>query len=232
MFRNWKSTMCRRFAVLAIFLSASLAAHAGSTVSVQLTGAGGAVYGLGSNYADGEYLMPYYVTVNGATPIAVICDDFNHTVSIGDQWTATVSTFNNLSLTRFGTADATQYHEAMWIASQISSNSSLADIAGAQFAIWALFSSNTPMVPGEAQWMSLAANASANNYWGMNFSNWEILTPLNPTSPQEYFFEVPEPSILLDLTMALLIFAGLWNLRSRRMTPQQLKVAVRGLIGR
>jgi hypothetical protein len=209
--------MCMRFALLAACLSVAVTAYAGSNVSVQLTGAGGAEYGLGSNYADGEYLMPYYVSLNGASPISVICDDFNHTVSIGDQWTATVSTFNNLSLTRFGTADATQYHEAMWIASQISSNSALADIAGAQFAIWALFSSNTPMVPGEAQWMALAATASANNYWGMNFSNWEILTPINPTSPQEYFFEVPEPNVLFDLTVGLIAFAGFWNLRRRRL---------------
>ncbi|MGC2110648.1 MAG: hypothetical protein WA655_14090 [Candidatus Korobacteraceae bacterium] len=224
--------MCLRFALLATLLSVAVAAHAGSSVNVQLTGAGGAVYGLGSNYADGEYLMPYYVSLNNATPIAVICDDFNHTVSIGDQWTATISTFSNLALTRFGTANATQYHEAAWIASQISSNSALADIAGAQFAIWALFSSNTPMVPGEAQWMSLAATASANNYWGMNFSNWEILTPLNPTSPQEYFFEVPEPGALVDLTVGLVAFAGLWNLKRRRLLQQRVNAADRDFTNR
>ena len=145
---------------------------------------------------------------------------------------ATISTMNNLSLTRFGAADATQYHEAMWIASQISSSSSLADIASAQFAIWALFSNNTPMVPGEAQWMSLAASAAANNYWGMNFSNWEILTPLNPTSPQEYFFEVPEPGVLLDLTVGLIALAGLWNFKQRRLQQQRVNAGQRSFTGR
>ena len=221
MFRNWNSKKYLRFAVPLMVLGLAICAQAGSNVSVQLTGAGGAEYGLGNNYADGEYLMPYYASLNGASPIAVICDDYDHTVSIGEQWTATISTFNNLSLTRFGTADSTQYHEAAWIASQISSNSSLADITGAQFAIWRLFSSNTPMVPGESQWMSLAANAAVNNYWGMNFANWEILTPLNPTSPQEYFIEVPEPGVLLDLTFGLIALAGLWNLKQRRQLQER-----------
>jgi hypothetical protein len=174
---------------------------------------------LGSNYMYGEYVMPYYASINNATPIAVICDDFNHTVSVGDQWTATISTFSNLSGTRFGTADATQYHEAAWIASQITSTSSLNTIAAAQFAIWALFSNNTPMEPGEQAWLTAAQNAAlpANNYFGMNFSNVEILTPISPASPQEYFFFIPEPSALLDLGMGLVAFVGFWGLRRRRL---------------
>jgi hypothetical protein len=203
--------------LLGFVISVTVAASAGSSVAVQLTGAGGAEYGLGSNYAYGEYLMPYYLTINGSAPVAVICDDFDHTVSIGDQWTASVSTFNNLSGTRFGVADSTQYHEAAWIASQINANSSLATIAGAQFAIWGLFSSNTPMEPGEQTWLNAAAAAQAASYYGMNFSDVEILTPINPSSPQEYFMFIPEPSALLDLGMGLLAFVAVWTVRRRRL---------------
>ena len=193
---------------LACILLLVTAARAGSVVQVQLTGAGGAEYGLGPNEAYGEYLMPYYVSINNAAPIAVICDDYDHTVSLGEQWTGIISTFSDLSHTRFGNADSTQYHEAAWIASQISSTSSLATIAAAQFAIWSLFSNNVPSVPGEGMWLQNAALAASHAYYGMNFAGWEVLTPLNPASPQEYIFYVPitEPGVLMDLSAGLLFF--------------------------
>ena len=50
----------------------------------------------------------------------------------------------------------------------------------------------------------------------MNFANWEILTPLNPVSPQEYFFQIPEPSVYLDLAFGLLAFVALWTAKRRR----------------
>jgi hypothetical protein len=193
-------------------------ASAGSTVQIQLTGAGGAEYGLGPNQADGEYLMPYYVSINNAAPIAVICDDYDHTVSIGDQWTGIISNFSNLSLTRFGIADSTQYHEAAWIASQISSTSSLATIAAAQFAIWSLFANDVPNVPGESLWLTNSAIAAAHSFYGMSFAGWEVLTPTNPASPQEYIFYVPipEPHVMFDLGAGLLCLVCLLYAPRRR----------------
>lgn len=210
-----------RFTLLACILGMAVAAFAGSTVDVKLTGVGGAEYGYGSNYANGEYLMPYYVSLDNATPIAVICDDFNHSVTLGEEWTGTIHTFSDLTGTRFGVADSTQYHEAAWIASQITSTSSLATISAAQFAIWKLFTGSTPLVPGESAWLLAAAVAAANNYYGMDFSHWEILTPLRPTSPQEYFFyvpSIPEPSVLLDLFVGLFAFVGTWTVRRRKLS--------------
>ncbi len=192
MFRTRKVQFYLLLTLLALSMFA-VPALADSTVSVQLTGAGGAEYGLGSNYADGEYLMSYYLTINKSNPVAVVCDDFLHTVSIGDKWSATVSTFADLSGTRFfnlggSGAGVTQYHEAAWLASQIKANSPLTDIAGVQFAIWFLFTPGAPQhVDTEDYWLTRRRQRSRKLY-GMNFDNVEVLTPNNPLSPQEYFF--------------------------------------------
>ena len=216
MFRTHKVQLYMVLTLLAIS-TLTVSANAISTVSIQLTGAGGAVYGLGSNYAYGQYLMPYYLTINGSNPLAVVCDDYLHHVSVGEQWTATISTFNNLSNTRFGTQAAVQYREAVWIASQINSHSSLTDIAGAQFAIWKLLTPGTPDVPGASGWITAAQQAATHNFAGVNFANWEIVTPLNPLSPQEYLLRIPEPSIYLDLGFGLLAYAAVWKARRRQV---------------
>jgi hypothetical protein len=215
MFRTRKVQLYTVLTLLAI-VAFTVPGLAISTVSVQLTGAGGAQHGLGANYAYGQYLMPYYLTINGSNPIAVVCDDYLHHVSVGEQWTGTLSTFSDLSNTRFGTGASLQYHEAIWIAAQINGNSSLTDIAGAQFAIWKLLTPGTPDVPGASGWIAAAQAAAGNNFAGINFANWEILTPLNPLSPQEYFFQIPEPSIYLDLGFALLAYVTMRTVQRRR----------------
>ena len=95
MFSNRNQGAGLALAIFVVCLLAVGCANAISVVDVTLTGAGGAMYGLGSNYNDGEYLMPYYLAIGSATPIAVTCDDFLHTVFIGEQWQATVSTMEN-----------------------------------------------------------------------------------------------------------------------------------------
>lgn len=214
-----------RFTLLACMLGMTLAAYAGNNVSVTLTGVGGAEYGYGSNYADGEYVMPYYLSINNATPVPVICDDYGHTVYLNENWTASVHTFSDLTGTRFGVADTTQYHEAAWLASQIGSSSPLSTIAAIQFAIWSLFTNGVPVVSGETGWLSSASAAASHNYYGMDFSHWEILTPNNPTSPQEYFLyvpSIPEPSAWLDMFVGLVAFAGIWTVKRRRIASARI----------
>ena len=212
---NFKVSFAVRLMLLAGVVGGAVAAYAGSSVNVELTGAGGAEHGLGSNYAYGEYLMPYYLTINQSSPVAVVCDDFFHNVSVGDKWSATVSTFADLSGTRFGTSAATQYHEAVWLASQINASSSLTDIAGVQFAIWKLLSPGTPDVGTEDFWIAKAQLAATQNYGGMSFANWEILTPNSVLTPQEYLVMIPEPGVMLDLSVGLAAFVGAWSIRGR-----------------
>src|ERR1039458_8196414 len=59
-------------------------ALANSTVNMQLTSVGG-------NNAGGVYTYPYYFSINGAAPVALICDSYDNEVIVGETWTATVS---------------------------------------------------------------------------------------------------------------------------------------------
>jgi hypothetical protein len=46
---------------------------------------------------DGIYVSPYYATVGGVANTPIICDDFGDDTTIGDKWTATVTTFSGLT---------------------------------------------------------------------------------------------------------------------------------------
>lgn len=215
-----------RLMSFACIMCATLTAYASSKVDVVLTGVGGAEYGYGSSFDDGQYVMPYYIAIgstvgNAGTPMAVISDDYLHMATVGDHWIGMMTTLADLSGTRFGTADAMQYHEAAWIASQLTSTSSLSVVTAAQFAIWHLFTSATPMVSGEANWLAAAAVAQTHNYYGMDFSHWEVLTPTNRAEPQEYLVyipSIPEPAALLDLFAGLFAIGAVWISKSRGTT--------------
>lgn len=191
-----------------------------ASVSVQLTGVGGASQG-------GVYVVPYYLDMNGNV-IWAMCDDFSHDVSKGESWQATVTTFSNLGATRWGLQDAQQYAEAAWLYNQWLANSSQA--GNINFAIWALFTPSTSHMNGfttsgadSALWWDDQALAwfdggGAKNF---NFSGFEIITPLatGANSPQEYITKltatVAEPPSLLLLGSGLF---GLGLVMRRRLT--------------
>ena len=89
------------FIVLAATLSLVSSAKADS-VSVTLTGVSGGIQG-------NVYTSPYYATVGNTANVPIVCDDYSHEVYMGESWTAAVSTFADLSNTRFwqGTEAAT-----------------------------------------------------------------------------------------------------------------------------
>jgi hypothetical protein len=214
------------FIVLAATLSFASSANA-DTVSVTLTGVSGGVQG-------NVYTSPYYATVGPTANVPIVCDDYSHEVYMGESWIASVSTFANLSNTRFGNlVSAPQlYDEAAYLFNELSQVPS--QVGNISFALWAIFDpsdvttsagwttgGNAINPTSAAGWL---ANAQGQTYTAGEFSNFEILTPCtqtpqgcvistSSTSPQEYLVRTPEPSTMLLLGIGLI---AVWMLKSRK----------------
>lgn len=198
-------------ALPALIFLLSFAASPASADSVTITGVGGANQG-------GVYVAPYYLTVNTTAGIVAMCDDFSHEVFLGESWTASDSTYANLSGTRWGTSFSHEYQEAAWLFDRFLANPSQAgDI---NFAVWALFTPSAKLsagyTAGAANWLALAGSQSLSNY---DFSSFRVLTPTNPTSPQEYLIKVPEPGtfvlLVLGMMALVLVAKGSWTATQR-----------------
>jgi hypothetical protein len=197
--------------LVAVFGLTSLA-YADS-VSMHLTGVGnGTVLG-------GVYVNPYNATVNG-TPTVVICDDFAANSYLDETWTANVSTFANLSQTKWGAGMAAQYYQAAWLTLQLlQPGVSTANQGFISYAIWSLFTPTAADGLTASQktavqaWVTAAASQSLNA--GM-FADFVVYTPdvtkpimvgsnvisgKNP--PQEFIARVPEASALALLLTTL-----------------------------
>jgi hypothetical protein len=198
---------------------AAFPAAADTFVDVQLTGVSGVVQG-------GETVAPYQLHIGNQTNITAICDDYSHSVSVGEHWKATIHTFANLNGTRFGAGDFAQYAEAAWLFTKFLAQPSQA--GNINFAIWALFSPSaekngsgwTTQGPLSAlgwltaaqQWFKHNCSTSADTCNGINLSEFEIITPKNLTgrnSPQEYITMVPESGSLALLGLGTIVLVAM-----------------------
>ncbi len=180
-------------AAVVVGLLALAPAALADTVTIKLTGP---INTSTNPVVNGVFVGPYAATVNGVS-MQLICDDYDHHVSVGDVWTANVSTFADLSHTRFWNSGNTaqslkNYQMAAWLSMQLlmSPKSVWGDI---HYAMWRIFSVNAPNVGNSTYWLNLAASQ---DFSTVDFSNVKIYTPINPTAPQEYIVVTPEPASL------------------------------------
>jgi hypothetical protein len=209
-------------------LVASTAAQA-DPVTLTLTGAG-------SNVMANVFIGPYTARDSSGNAFPIICDDFASDSYINETWTANVSTFADLSGTKFDAANPDGYEQAAWLSNKLLDPTVTGATAGAiQFAIWQIF---TPTAFNSLSGTDLTNaqrflwQAQHQTYTAGEFSNYVVLTPTSaaptclingvqttcPTAPpQEFITRVPEPATLPLIAIG---FAALFLVHRRRPAAQ------------
>jgi len=202
--------LARSLFLLAVLGLAASPAWASDPYTLTLTGVNG-------HNANGVYDGAYYgkLTSGGSTVMdnfSMFCIDYTHDVSIGASWGVTVG-----SLTDAGTATAAanyigysgatvqDFKKAAWLASQFSATNP-SEWAGIHAAIWDTFlpaNGQADLTTAGAQkWLDAANLAAANNFYGMDFSAWVVLTPTGNYG-QVQLTTTPEPATMLLLSTGL-----------------------------
>jgi len=171
--------------------------------------------GVNGHHDYGVYDGAYYGTLSsggGTTDnISMFCIDYTHDVSINSSWGVTSGALSDAgTATTAGgymgtTVSVTDLKKAAWLASQFSVTdpSQWGAIHG---AIWNIFlpagGQNDLTWSGIDQWTQAANDAAANNFYGMDFNSWVVLTPTGDYG-QIQLTTTPEPATMVLLSTGL-----------------------------
>lgn len=186
---------------LILILSCTLGA-----TPLQLTGTSGEVNG-------GEHIGPYFVSVAGGVPQAMVCDDLFISIGIGQVWDATKLGWDDLT-----SLEQAKYGVAYWLTNSILDNP--APYADAQWALWRLFSPSAPL-PGASATMLAWANSQYVANPGWFDYNYLVVWRPDPRSSSQEFLTITDTPELNTLTylgsgLMLVLLPGLRRRLCRR----------------
>lgn len=205
------------------------------TVTVEQTGTGSPTDIANVPGIGGVYIGPYQLSINGATPVDALCVDPIHESSVGNTWTANVSTVggdisktynagNTASVLGYSLSSTQGYEiDAILFDLIEGPGNNLADRVTLQEAAWTIFPGNpfdsvtTSNIQNAAYQIALNNGFSANSFGTFDFSRYQILTDVNG-SKQEFLVgsAVPEPISLGLMGFGLIGIAGAGLLRRRK----------------
>lgn len=201
------------FTVLAVLLLAFSGSALADPVTMTFLGPAG-------NNSGGVYTYPYLFSVNGSSPVGLICDAFTNEVTAGQTWTANVTSLADAAGLFAGQTQ--NYFAAGLIFNDILNHT--IDANTGNWAIWGLFSTtaaNDPYFTSHNigavinQYLGLAANATANDVAGLVL--YTAVGSAPGVGPQEFIgrVSVPEPATIVMLIALGAGVAGLFFFRQR-----------------